>query len=208
MEKNKEIKVYGTLTNWTVDDNKKGVDPISGVHYDAVAYADQLYDKWFGEVVHVNNFQDIINRRVTAIKYGDGTTTIENRDGVNPLADNPYVLKVIGSTNIDGSLYLGGTLYVRKNGQWVPIDLVQLKEDVEYLKNKFNNLQQQIQNMGDQIQNMGNQINNKIENLEQQIGGINIPESLWKEEGSSLVPVDSSRSVKAFGFYDTDPQMI
>jgi hypothetical protein len=32
--------------------------------------------------------------------------------------------------------------------------------------------------------------------------------SLWKKEGTSLVPVDSSRSVKAFGFYDTDPQMI
>lgn len=166
MEKNKEIKVYGTLTNWTVDDNKKGVDPISGVHYDAVAYADQLYDKWFGEVIPVNNFQDIINRRLTAIKYGDGTTTIQNRPGVNPLATNPYVLKVIGPTNIEGGLYHEGTFYVKKNGEWVPVDFIQMMEDIAELK------------------------------------------SLWKKEGTSLVPVDSSRSVKAFGFYDTDPQMI
>lgn len=166
MEANKEIKVYGTLKNWTVDDNKKGVDPISGAHYDAVAYADQLYDKWFGESTPVNNFQDVINRRLSAIQYGEGTTTIKNRTGVTPSSNNPYVLKVVGPTNIQGDIYCDGTIYVKRNGQWVPFDLTQILNDIAELK------------------------------------------SLWKKEGTSLVPVDSSRSVKAFGFYDTDPQMI
>lgn len=194
MEKNKEIKVYGTLKNWTIDSQKKGKDPISGIHYDAIAYADQLYDNWFGESTPVNNFQDVINRRITAIKYTNGTTTIQNRDGINPLSTDPYVLKVIGPTNIEGGFYLDGTFYVKKNGQWIPIDIAQLKLDVDQLKNQISQINNQINQLRNEMQQIGQEASSR--------------EELWKKEGTSLVPVDSSRSVKAFGFYDTDPQMI
>lgn len=81
MEQKKEIKVYGTLMNHTIDPSIKGTDEIGTQHYDAIAQAWQLYDQYFRQsdntMAPVERFQDVINRRLTAISYIDGVTTIE-----------------------------------------------------------------------------------------------------------------------------------
>ncbi len=68
----RDIKVYGTLMNHTVDNTIGDGD----LHNDKLALARQLYDDQFGETTKVNNFQDIINKRVKNITSGDGTTTV------------------------------------------------------------------------------------------------------------------------------------
>lgn len=68
----RDIKVYGTLMNHTVDSTIGDGD----LHNDKLALARQLYDDQFGETTKVNNFQDIINKRVKNITSGDGTTTV------------------------------------------------------------------------------------------------------------------------------------
>ena len=59
MKANKNIRVYGTLMNHTLDVNKSDNN-----HNDALAYAYQLYDDRFGEITAVNNYQDIINKYI------------------------------------------------------------------------------------------------------------------------------------------------
>lgn len=68
----KDIKVYGTLVNHTVD-NSIGD---GSLHNDKLAVARQLYDDQFGDPTPVNNFQDVINKRVKNISAGAGTTTV------------------------------------------------------------------------------------------------------------------------------------
>lgn len=63
MNQGKDIKVYGTLVNHTVD-NTIGDGQL---HNDKLAVARQLYDDQFGESTKVNNFQDIINKRIKGI---------------------------------------------------------------------------------------------------------------------------------------------
>ena len=113
MKQTKNIKVYGTLVNNTLDTSVADTD-----HNDVLMNAYQLYDGRFGDTPAPKNFQDIINKRLTAIQYADGTTTIKNRDGVTPY---DYVLEVYGDTNIKGDLNIegdnniGGDLHVGGN---------------------------------------------------------------------------------------------
>lgn len=70
----RDIKVYGTLVNYTVDDSIGDKD----LHNDKLAFARQLYDDQFGQSKKVNNFQDIINKRIQKVKRNDdGDTVIE-----------------------------------------------------------------------------------------------------------------------------------
>lgn len=71
MIQNKEIKVYGTLVNSTVDPAIS-----NNSHNDAIVYAKQVYDDRFQESTATDNYQDEINKRVKAIKYQDGTTIV------------------------------------------------------------------------------------------------------------------------------------
>lgn len=114
MEQSKEIKVYGTLMNHTIDSTKEGVDKYGTHHYDAVAYAWQLYDDKFGQPIPVDNYQDVINKRLTAISYidevgKDPCTIIKNPDGSD---GTPYMLIVEGNTNIGGDLHVDENLTV------------------------------------------------------------------------------------------------
>lgn len=126
MKANKEIRVYGTLLNHTLDANKsngtKGVD--NDFHNDALAYAYQLYDgRFFPNQDTIENYQDMINKRLSAISYADtngGVTTISNRNGSK---GNPYVLVVDGNTNIKGNLYIDGDLYYKDGDVYKPVDL-------------------------------------------------------------------------------------
>lgn len=97
MTANREIKIYGTLLNATVNAAIGDAD-----HNDALGYAYQLYDNRFGDEEAVNNFQDIINKRLTAISYSDGVTTIKNRPGTPD--GIPYMFVVEGDSNINGNL--------------------------------------------------------------------------------------------------------
>ena len=66
----KEIKVYGTLVNETVG------TVADSSHNDILMNAYQLYDSRFINNGGVNNYQDVINKRLTAITYANGVTTI------------------------------------------------------------------------------------------------------------------------------------
>lgn len=68
----KDIRVYGTLVNHTLDTSIGDAQ-----HNDKIVYAKQVYDDKFGDSTPVNNFQDIINKRVKNITSGEGTTTVE-----------------------------------------------------------------------------------------------------------------------------------
>lgn len=119
----KEIRVYGTLMNWTLDpqrSNGNTSDP--DFHNDAIAYAYQLYDnRFFPNQNTIENYQDMINKRLTAISYADGVTTIENRDGSQ---GDPYMLVVNGNTNIGGNLRVDGDIYqIDEHGVEHKIDL-------------------------------------------------------------------------------------
>lgn len=130
MKANKNIRVYGTLMNHTLDVNKSDNN-----HNDALAYAYQLYDDRFGETTAVNNYQDIINKRLTAISYAEpGITTIENRDGSK---GNPYMLIVKGNTNIGGNLYVDGDIYYKdpNTGEYKPINLDDILRRLTALEN-------------------------------------------------------------------------
>lgn len=136
MKANKEIRVYGTLLNHTLDTSKSnGTKADADFHNDALAYAYQLYDGRFGDPVAVNNYQDIINKRLTAISYGDNVTTIENRDKSK---GDPYMLVVKGNTNIGGDLYVDGDIYYKdENGNYQPIDLSDLMARIARLESMW-----------------------------------------------------------------------
>lgn len=122
MKSSKNIKVYGTLVNHTLDSTLA-----DETHNDALMNAYQLFDGRFGDSPLPNNFQDVINKRITDITFDGGTTTIENRD---PVEENHYTfvvngdtnlngdvnitedLHVHGDTNIDGDTHIDGSLYV------------------------------------------------------------------------------------------------
>lgn len=59
MESNKNIKIYGTLVNHTLDSNIA-----DNTHNDAIAYAYQIYDDKFGATPNSANFQDEINKKL------------------------------------------------------------------------------------------------------------------------------------------------
>lgn len=105
---NKDILIYGTLVNNTLDSTLS-----DDGHNDVLMNAWQLYDGRFGDTPKVNNFQDIINKRLTAIGYGvvggQGCTTIANRDGS---VGNPYMLVVEGNTNIKGNTHIDGDITI------------------------------------------------------------------------------------------------
>lgn len=108
MDSNKEIKVYGTFVNWTVNDGIKDND-----HNDAVAYAKQLYDDRFGASPNAANFQDVINKRLTAISYVNGITTIDSPFVVNGNSTFNGSNTINGNETVTGNSTINGTLSVQ-----------------------------------------------------------------------------------------------
>ena len=100
----KNIKVYGTLINKTQNTDSSMRD---SQHNDLIAVAYQLFDERFNPkkgsgandaVTNIDRYQDIINKRLTAIDYdpnGDITNLYSN-------------LYVDGDTNIGGDLTVEG----------------------------------------------------------------------------------------------------
>ena len=100
----KNIKVYGTLINHTQNTNSSMRD---SQHNDLIAVAYQLYDERFnpkkgsginGAVINIDRYQDVINKRLTALSYDP------NGDITNIYSD----LYVDGDTNIGGNLIVEG----------------------------------------------------------------------------------------------------
>lgn len=100
----KNIKVYGTLINHTqnTDDSMR-----DSQHDDLIAVAYQLFDERFnpkkgsgtdGAVINIDRYQDIINKRLTALTYDP------DKDLTSLYCD----LYVSGDTNIGGDLHVDG----------------------------------------------------------------------------------------------------
>lgn len=100
----KNIKVYGTLINHTQNTDTSMRD---SQHNDLIAVAYQLFDERFnpkkgsgtnGAVINIDRYQDIINKRLTALSYDP------NGDLTSLYSD----LYVSGDTNIGGNLHVNG----------------------------------------------------------------------------------------------------
>lgn len=140
MDNNKTIRIYGTLRNWTVNKDIADFNPTrqgcirvrtsekdgSG-HDDAIALAYQLYDNRFRECDRDLNpwerFQDIINKRVTNIRY---VSTVNCHEW----ADADAYTQIDGKVKIPGTLEVGelradtiyaDQIFVKKNGSYVNI---------------------------------------------------------------------------------------
>lgn len=178
MEQSKEIKVYGTLMNHTIDPDKQGVDKYGEPHYDAIAYAWQLYDNHFGEPVSVDNYQDVINKRLTAISY------IEDEPGKDPYTVIDSDLEINGDVRGIELWELDDVADTAKNpqdgailiydatiGQWKPSDITL------------------------------NSIINRIEQLE-------ASSSLWEivPGDNTKIQAKDNRSAVANMFFDSNPQ--
>lgn len=140
MDNNKFIRVYGTLKSWTVNKDIADFNPSrqgcikvktsekdgSG-HDDAIALAYQLYDNRFRECDKNLNpwerFQDMINKRVTNIRFVSSNVCHE-------WADNTAYTQIDGKVEIPGTLRVGelraekiyaDQIFVKKNGSYVNI---------------------------------------------------------------------------------------
>ena len=100
----KEIKVYGTLINHTVDNAGTSSNPhTDSIHNDKLSYARQSYDDQFGENKWIDNYQDVINKRIKGIT--------RKTTGNNP------------GTYINEDLYVDGDIWIKVNGQWQKLSL-------------------------------------------------------------------------------------
>lgn len=119
MEANKDIRIYGTLVNHTVNSALSDNN-----HNDALAYAYQIYDDRFGANPNADNFQDAINKRVTAISYSNGITTV------------------------NGDLVVSGNLVTETGeGSTSTLDIQSLIERISALEGKVAHLEQVIENL-------------------------------------------------------------
>lgn len=117
MENNahKEIKVYGTLLNQTINTNPNGTqsDLVDNAHNDYLTVAYQLYDERFSPkkgsganfaVTAIDRYQDIINKRLTAIYFDDQNT----QDGGDDITYIDSKVNISGDTNIEKNLTVEG----------------------------------------------------------------------------------------------------
>jgi hypothetical protein len=119
MEANKDIRIYGTLVNHTVNSALSDNN-----HNDALAYAYQIYDDRFGANPNAANFQDAINKRVTAISYSDGITIV------------------------NGDLVVSGNLITETSGGSTgTLDIQSLIERISALEGKVAQLERVIENL-------------------------------------------------------------
>lgn len=159
MDNNKTIRIYGTLRNWTVNKDIADFNPTrqgcirvrtsekdgSG-HDDAIALAYQLYDNRFRECDRNLNpwerFQDIINKRVTNIKFVSKAHCHEWADAdAYTEIDGPIAIQY---SDEDGNVNPENW----KNGSDTePVILQeilqQMKQEIEHLKYEINILKNQ-----------------------------------------------------------------
>lgn len=106
----KNIKVYGTLINQTQNTDSSMQD---SQHNDLIAVAYQLYDERFTPkkgsganfaVTAIDRYQDIINKRLTAIYFDDQNT----QDGGDDITYIDSKVNISGDTNIEKNLTVEG----------------------------------------------------------------------------------------------------
>lgn len=174
MDNNRMIRIYGTLRNWTVNKDIADFNPVrqgcirvrtsekdgSG-HDDAIALAYQLYDNRFRECDRNLNpwdrFQDMINKRVTNIKFVSKAHCHEWAD------EEAY-------TEIDGPIAIQ---YSDENGDVDPdnwkngadTEPVILQEILKWFKEKIEKIEGDIININNKINNIINQINDIINRI-------------------------------------------
>lgn len=187
MEANKDIRIYGTLVNHTVNNAISDNN-----HNDALAYAYQIYDDRFGATPNSANFQDAINKRVSAISYANGVTTID------------------GNLAISGDIIMdGGSSINPSDIQDIIERLNQLEQTVTQLSNTVTALSNEVIQIGSratQVEQLVNQLNTTVNQQNQAISNMQSTvasiQGLWtlSADGTHVV---SSRPADAAGFYDT-----
>lgn len=174
MNKDRMIRVYGTLRNWTVNKDIADFNPTregcirvrtsekdgSG-HDDAIALAYQLYDNRFrecdGNLKPWERFQDIINKRVTNIKFVSKAHCHEWAD------EEAY-------TEIDGPIAIQ---YTDEDGNVDPenwkngadTEPVILQEILKWFKEKIEKIEGDIININNKIQQILNDITSIINRI-------------------------------------------
>ena len=160
MNKDRMIRVYGTLRNWTVNKDIADFNPTregcirvrtsekdgSG-HDDAIALAYQLYDNRFREcdrnLKPWERFQDIINKRVTNIKFVSKAHCHEWADEeAYTEIDGPIAIQYTDEEgNIDSENW--------KNG--ADTEPVILQEILARIENDIDNLEVRVTNIENHI---------------------------------------------------------
>ena len=230
MDNNKTIRIYGTLRNWTVDKDIADFNPTrqgcirvrttekdgSG-HDDAIALAYQLYDNRFRECDRNlkvwERFQDIINKRVTNIKFVSKAYCHEWADA------DAY-------TEIDGPIAIQ---YSDENGDVDPnnwkngsnTEPVVLQEILNWFKQKIESIEGDITNIINRIRILENRkvvtdivyddttgilaveySDGDSKQFQLQNGGGG--ECLWTSYGNDGIVPKDGKKVYGPGFYDTE----
>ena len=245
MNKDRMIRVYGTLRNWTVNKDIADFNPTregcirvrtsekdgSG-HDDAIALAYQLYDNRFREcdksLKPWERFQDMINKRVTNIKFVSSSHCHEwaDKDAYTEI-DGPIAIQYSDEDgNVDPENWENGS----------DTEPVILQEILKWFKVKIENIENIINNFD--LTEILNRItilerrkcvtdvsydpaNNKLtityssgnpKEIQLNNGGGNTPSTgdcLWEtytgNAGAGIRP-KNSKVVYGPGFYDTEVQ--
>lgn len=180
----REIKVYGTLINHTVDKAGTSSNPhTDAVHNDKISYARQSYDDQFGESKWIDNYQDIINKRVKGITRN--TTNPKKGTHVN---EDLYVEE---NLYVEGDVYITGKIHGVKLNDLDDVDAPSPQNGQLLAYNKTTKMWEPADITVEDITNL--------------INRIVVLESMWKidESDDKLVPVKATRQVKSYGFFDT-----
>lgn len=204
----KEIKVYGTFVNYT-----QGTITDAN-HNDMLMKAYQLYDDRFG-ATGINNYQDVINKRLTAITHANGVTTITGDLVVtgktttpNLEVTNQFVYKgqTLDPSTMDTDITsLKQAIEILNGNESVPNSVKNIA--AQYIANVVNNAPaafDTLKEIADWIANAENgqaagSIAARIAALENKVQTL---EGLWTDNGTTLT-AKSGRSVTGAGFYDS-----
>ena len=204
----KEIKVYGTFVNYT-----QGTITDAN-HNDMLMKAYQLYDDRFG-ATGINNYQDVINKRLTAITYANGVTTITGDLVVTGKTTTPN-LEVTNQFVYKGQTFDPSTMATDITSLKQAVEILNGNESVpnsvkniaaQYIANVVNNAPaafDTLKEIADWIANAENgqatgSIAARIAALENKVQTL---EGLWTDNGTTLT-AKSGRSVTGAGFYDS-----
>lgn len=189
MTPNREIKVYGTLVNATVN-NTIG----DSNHNDAIVYARQVYDDTFGETVAVKNFQDQINKKISA--------SINNLDSRITLLESTIVPEAVQSIlrrldTVDAHVNEIESQTTSQINEIRTYTESQIADIRSYVDSKVQDINTQISS---QIQSIQTQLNNISQLLSDMNSRLTSVEQLWSVSNGVI---RTTNKIISSGFYDS-----